>query len=103
MQEPANVSGQLLGFRTWKEHAVIQCVQEARLADPPSFIDQLSLHDRDLPGRSAEADETKFHPKPECFSEARMFDLGFSYRMRLQGFCFHDLRRFACKASKQAK
>ena len=52
-----------------QQHAEIQRVQKARLADPSFFLDQLGLHDRDLPGRPAERDEAKLQPKTKRFGK----------------------------------
>jgi hypothetical protein len=57
MHGPANISRKLLRFRSGQQHAVVQCVQEARLVDPFAPYHQLIVHDGDLPGRSAKADE----------------------------------------------
>src|SRR5207253_9289592 len=71
VEEPADVDGELLRLRSRKEHAEIQRVQKARLADPFFLFDQLALHNRDLAGRSAERNESELQPKPEGFTERR--------------------------------
>jgi hypothetical protein len=40
-------------------------VQEAPLADPAAPLDELGVHDRDLPGRPAEADEAELQPEAQ--------------------------------------
>jgi hypothetical protein len=55
-----------------QEHAEIQRVEEAALADPASLLHQLRLHDRDLPSRTAEADEAKLQPEAERFAKRRV-------------------------------
>ena len=65
VHEPADVGGELLGLGAGQHHAVVQRVQEPLLADPASALDQLGVHDRDLPGRSAEADEAELQPEQE--------------------------------------
>ncbi len=71
MQEPADVDGELLRFRTGEEHAEMERVQETRLADPAAFLYELGLHDRDLAGGSAEADEPELEPEAKGFAEGR--------------------------------
>ena len=48
---------QLLCLRTRQKHAVVECMKEARFADPFLFFDQLGMHHCDLASRSAEADK----------------------------------------------
>ena len=60
MQEPPAVDGELLGFGTGQQHAVVERMQETRLADPAFFFNQLRMHERDLAGGSAKADATEF-------------------------------------------
>jgi hypothetical protein len=54
VEQPADVDGQLLGFRAREQHAVVERVQEPALPDPAVLLDQRALHDRDLPGRATE-------------------------------------------------
>ena len=54
MQQPADISSQLLGFRPGQYHAVVQGVQKPAFADPSLFIHQNTMHDGDLAGRTAE-------------------------------------------------
>jgi hypothetical protein len=42
-------------------------VQEARLRNPALFFDQNAVHDGNLPGRSAKADETELQPETQGF------------------------------------
>jgi hypothetical protein len=70
VQEPTDVSGQLLRLRAGQEHAVIERVQETRLADPVSLLHQFGVHDGDLAGRAAETDKAQFEPEPEGFAES---------------------------------
>jgi uncharacterized protein (TIGR00645 family) len=44
-------------------------VEKTPLADPFLFLDQLRVHDRDLAGRSAEADESQLQPKTQGFAK----------------------------------
>ena len=57
MQQPADVDRQLLRLRAGQQHAVVERVQEALLAEPAPPLDQLSRHDGDLTSRAAERDE----------------------------------------------
>ncbi|CAA0299536.1 hypothetical protein ALT721_1540052 [Alteromonas alvinellae] len=63
MQQPADIGGQLLGFRSGQHHAVIQRVQEAALTDPLLFIHQNTVHHRDLAGGTAKAQDGD--PQPD--------------------------------------
>ena len=45
-----------------RQHAVIECVQEMRIADPTALLDQLAMHDRDLAGQAAETEYSNFRP-----------------------------------------
>ena len=70
VHQPADVGGQLLRFGTGQQHAVVQRMQEALFADPAAALDQLGVHDRDLPGRAAEADEAELQPEAEGLGKA---------------------------------
>jgi hypothetical protein len=70
VHQPADVGGELLRFGPGQQHAVVQRVQEALLADPAPPLDQLGVHDGDLPGRPAEADEAELEPEAQRFPEA---------------------------------
>jgi hypothetical protein len=65
VHQPADVGGELLRLRAGQQHAVVQRMQEALLADPAPLLHQFGVHDRDLPGRPAEADEAELEPEPE--------------------------------------
>ena len=69
MQEPADINGKLDRFGAGQEHAVIERVQKARLTDPFLFLDQLGLHDRDLPGWPAKGNEAELQPEPKCLGK----------------------------------
>ena len=49
MEKPTDINGQLLCLGAGQEHAEIKRVKKTRLADPASFLNQLALHDGDLP------------------------------------------------------
>jgi hypothetical protein len=40
-------------------------MQEAMFGDPAPALDQFLVHDRDLPGRTAEADEAELEPEAQ--------------------------------------
>ena len=75
MQEPADVSRELLRLGPGKKHAIVEGVKKARLTDPLFLVDQLGLHDRDLAGRSAETNQSELNPETKCLRETRMGDL----------------------------
>ncbi len=54
VQEPPYVNGKLLGLGTGQQHAVVERVQEALLANPPFLLDEDTMHYRDLTCGSAE-------------------------------------------------
>ena len=58
MHEPADIGGELLRLGAGQQHAVVQRVQEPVLADPALLLDEDAVHDRDLAGRSAEAESS---------------------------------------------
>ena len=55
VHEPADISRQLLRLGARQEHAIVQRVQKASFGNPAPFFDQLLMHDRNLPGGTAEA------------------------------------------------
>jgi hypothetical protein len=69
VQEPADVDHQLLRLRPGQEHAVVERMQKAALADPALLLDQDAVHDRDLPGRPAEAQRGDPGPDAERLAE----------------------------------
>lgn len=70
VHQPADIGCQLLRLRAGQHHAVIEGVQETFFADPAAAFDQFAVHDRNLAGRAAEADEAEFEPEAEGFPEA---------------------------------
>jgi len=69
VQQPADVDGQLLRLGSGEQHAERERVQEPSLADPSFALDELLVHERDLPAGPAEVDEPQLHPEPEGFAE----------------------------------
>ena len=65
VHEPADVGGELLRLGAGQEHAVVQGMQEAVLADPALLLDDDAVHDRDLAGGAAEAEQRDAQPDPE--------------------------------------
>jgi hypothetical protein len=85
MQQPADVGGELLRFGPGQHHAVVERVEEPAFRDPAALVDQLAMHDGDLPGRAAEADAAEAQPVAQR--------LGFGRRAR---------RRFGHAARRNA-
>src|SRR4030095_10433523 len=69
--QPADVDGELMRFGAGKQHAKIQRVQKTCVVDPAFFLDQLGMHHRDLPTRSAEGYEAELQPKSKRLGERR--------------------------------
>src|SRR5205814_10442521 len=69
MHEQADVAGELLGFRSGKNHEVIGRMQKARFRDPALLFDELAMHDRDLSRRAAEAYPAELPPVAQSFAE----------------------------------
>ena len=65
MHKPANVGSQLLSLRAGEEHRIVERVQEPVLGEPTPSLDELLVHDADLPGRASETDEAQLEPKPK--------------------------------------
>jgi hypothetical protein len=70
MHQPADVGGQLLGFGTGEQHAVVECVQKAALGNPAAPFHQFRMHHRNLPCRAAETDASQLEPEGERLPEA---------------------------------
>ncbi len=70
VHHPADIGGELLGLRSRQHHAVVERVEEALLRDPAFPFDEVLVHDRDLPGRTAEADEAELEPVAKSFAQA---------------------------------
>src|SRR5688572_24148039 len=64
MHQPADVDRKLMSFGSRQEHAVVEGMKKSLVAEPPAFVDKLAMHDRNLPGRTAERDEAQLHPEP---------------------------------------
>ena len=69
MHEPADIDGELLRLRSWQKMAVVQRVQEARFGNPSPLLDDDAVHDRDLSGRPAEAEQGDAQPDLERLAE----------------------------------
>ncbi len=63
VQQPAQIGGQLLRFRPGQQHAIVEGVQKALFGDPPAAVNQLLMHEGDLTGRAAKADEPQLQPE----------------------------------------
>ena len=62
MHEPADVSGKLLRLGAWQQHAVVQRMEKPLLGNPSLLLDEDTMHDGDLSGRSAKAQERNSYP-----------------------------------------
>ena len=69
VQKPAKIDGKLLRFRTGKQHAEIQRMKEATLADPFQFVNQQPVHHGDLTSRPAEAQQADLQPDGKRLAE----------------------------------
>ncbi len=76
VQQSAGVDGQLLGFRSGKEHTVIERMQETPVADPPPFLHQFRVHQPDLPGGTAKTEQADLHPDFQALSKGRPIPAG---------------------------
>ena len=105
MEEPANIDRELLRFGSGQEHAEVERVEKTRLTDPAFLLDQLGLHDRDLPGRSAEANEPELEPEAEGFAESRMRDGGRSWlgELRFVRRGWHQVKRRAPRVASRER
>ena len=63
MQLPPDIDRKLLCFRSGKDHAMAQRMEEASVADPPFLLDQLVMHNGDVSGCTAEADPSHLAPE----------------------------------------
>jgi hypothetical protein len=63
MQQPPDVSRELLRLRPRQQHAIVQRMQETALRNPASSLHQFLVHDGNPPGRTTEADQTQFQPE----------------------------------------
>ena len=86
VHEPADIDGELLRLRPRQKMAVVQRVQKARFGNPAPFLDDDAMHDRDLAGRPAEAEQGDAQPDLERFAEADA--------MRRHGLIRGDRRRW---------
>ena len=76
MHQPANVGGELLCLRPWQHHAIVERMQKPCVGYPAFSFHQILMHDGDLPGGAAEADEAEFQPVPEGFGKTHHGWLG---------------------------
>ena len=70
VHQPADIDRELLRLRPRQQHAVVERVQEPALVDPALLLDQGAVHQGDLSGRPAEAQQADPHPGPGGFAEA---------------------------------
>ena len=70
VHQPADIDGELLRLGPRQKMAVVQRMQKARFGNPAPFFDDDAMHDRDLSGRAAEAEQGDAQPDLERFAEA---------------------------------
>ena len=73
VQQPTGIGRKLLRFRTRKQHGVIQCMQKPGFADPAFFVDENPVHQRNLTGRAAKAEQADFQPDAKRILKRRDF------------------------------
>ncbi|MNX79928.1 hypothetical protein D3C86_1115740 [compost metagenome] len=73
MHQPTDIGCQLLSLWPRKQHAVVEGMQESALGYPAPPLHQFLVHDRDLSGWPAEADEAELQPEPERFTKTDRF------------------------------
>jgi hypothetical protein len=68
MHQPADVRGELLRLGSGQKHAVVERMQEPTFRHPSFFFDENAVHDRDLPGGTAEAQRSDTEPDAKGFA-----------------------------------
>jgi hypothetical protein len=63
MQLPTDIDRKLLRFRSGKDHAMAERMEEASVTDPPLLLDQFVMHDGDVSCGTAEADPSQLAPE----------------------------------------
>jgi hypothetical protein len=56
-------------LRAWQQHAEIERAQVFLLGEPGALLDQLAVHQRDLPGWPAERHHANAGEHAKCFSQ----------------------------------
>src|SRR5687767_13900828 len=70
MHQPADVDGELLRRGAGQQHALLERVEEALLAQPAAALDQLAVHDGYLPGGAAERNPAELDPEAQSLRES---------------------------------
>ena len=65
VQSPAEPDCELQRLGARDQHADVERLHESALVDPAPGLDHLAMHDRDLPGRTAERNEPELEPEAE--------------------------------------
>ena len=72
VHEPSDVDRELLGFRAGQNHAVVERIEKSAIVDPRACFDQLAVHQRDLPGGPAKAQQPDAQPNARDLGESRL-------------------------------
>ena len=75
----------MLRLGAGKQHAIVQCVQVSRLADPSFLVDEDAMHHRDLTGWAAETQQTDLQPDTDGIAERNICDTPFNIGFGLRG------------------
>jgi hypothetical protein len=75
---PADVSRQLLRFRTRQQHAKVKRPEKLVFTDPVLTFNHFLVHDRNLTRRTAEAYKSQLGPKFQSFFKRCFFHLNSS-------------------------
>ena len=71
MQPPARIGGQLHRLRTGQQHAKAQRIQELLLGEPATVFDDLLMHQCDLGGGAAKAQQADTKENAEQIAKIR--------------------------------
>ena len=69
VEQPAHVRGELHRLRARQQHAVAERVEVPALVDPAAALDELLMHQGDLPRGTAEVHESEPDPEARCLAE----------------------------------
>ena len=69
MHQPADIGCKLLRLGSGQQHAVVERVQKTIVRKPTPPVDQLAVHDGDLPRGPAERNPAELHPEAQRLPE----------------------------------